>query len=141
VNIEPQLYLPSDSHTHPFGLSFNPYPASPSNTTHGCTFTTVGVNTTISRLPPKSTVDPTSPDVLQIIVANTNTHLHMYKCLKLGRINKTNPTTSIVTCDDTLIGKLLDQIMLLILFAIDPLGRFGPLLHSLDTTLHRYLAS
>ncbi len=77
-----------------------------------------------------TTLDPTSPDVVQIIAANAYTHLQTYKCRKLGRISKTNPATSIVTRGDTLIGNLLDPNMLLIPFGIDPLGRFGPLLHN-----------
>jgi hypothetical protein len=35
-----------------------------------------------------------------------------------------------ITRGDTLIGDLLNRNMLLILFAIDPLGRFGPLLQN-----------
>jgi hypothetical protein len=41
-----------------------------------------------------------------------------------------DPTPSIDNHGDTLIGNLLNQNMLLIPFAIDPLGRFGPLLHN-----------
>ena len=51
-------------------LSVDPYPASPPNTTQGCTFTTVGANITLRSLLPKPTVDTTYPDVLQIIAAN-----------------------------------------------------------------------
>ncbi len=45
-------------------------------------------------------------------------------------INKTNTPTSIITQGDTLIGNPLYWNMLLIPFAIDPLGRFGPLLQN-----------
>jgi hypothetical protein len=84
VNTKPQLYLPSDPHSCPFDLSFNLYPASPPNTMHICTFTTVGANITIISLPPK----------LQIIAAKANTHLQTNERLKPCCINKTNPTTS-----------------------------------------------
>ena len=43
-------------------------------------------------------------------------------------INKNDTPTSIITRGDTLIGDLLHRNMLLIPFAIDPLGRFGLLL-------------
>ncbi len=128
VDTEPILYLPSDPHSCPFNLSFDPYPASPPLTSHGCTSTTVGADITISSLPPKLSIIPSSPDVQQIITANANSHLQKCKCRKLGRINKTDTSTSIITRGGTLIGDLLHRNMLLIPFAIDPLGRFGPLL-------------
>jgi hypothetical protein len=56
VKIKPQLYLPSDPHSCPFDLSFNSYPASTPNTTHGCTFATVSADITMSSLPPKPTL-------------------------------------------------------------------------------------
>ncbi len=128
MDTEPLLYLPSNPHSCPFDLSFDPCPASPPLTSHSCTSTTVGADITISSLPPKPTIDLTSPDVLQIIMANADSHLQKYKLRKLGCINKTNTSTSIITQGDTLIKDLLHQNMLLILFATDPLGRFGPLL-------------
>jgi hypothetical protein len=75
-------------------------------------------------------IDPNSPDVLQIITADADSNLQKYERKKLGRTSKTNPSTSIITRGDTLIGDLLHRNMLLILFAMDPLGRFGPLLHN-----------
>jgi hypothetical protein len=128
VDTEPILYLPSDPHSCPFDLSFDPYPASPPLTSHGCTSTTVGTNITSSSLPPKFSIIPSSPDVLQIIMANADSHLQKCECRKLGRINKTDTSTYIITRGNTKIGDLLHQIMLLNPFAIDPLGSFSPLL-------------
>jgi hypothetical protein len=130
VDTEPILYLPSDPHSCPFNLSFDPYPAPPPLTFHGCTSSTVGADVTISSLPPKLPINSNSPDVLQIITANADSHLQNYECRKLGPINKTDAPTSIITRGDTLIGNLLNRNMLLIPFAIDPLGRFGPLLQN-----------
>ncbi len=128
VDMEPILYLPSDPHSRPFDLSFDPYPALPPLISYSCTSTTVGADITISSLPPKLSIIPSSPDVLQVITANADSHLQKCKSKKLGRINKTNASTSIITRGDTLIGDLLHWNMLLMPFAIDPLGRFGPLL-------------
>jgi len=50
---------------------------------------------------------------------------------KLGCDNKTNPTTGITTIGDTVIGYILDQNMILLPLAIDPLGRFWPILQHL----------
>jgi len=74
--------------------------------------------------------NPNSQDVLQIIATNANSHLQKYERKKLGRTNKTDPSTSTMTHGDTVIGNLLNRNMLLIPFAIDPLGRFGPLLQN-----------
>jgi hypothetical protein len=49
---------------------------------------------------------------------------------QLGRINKTDSSTSITTKGDSILGDLLQRNMLLIPFAIDPLGHFGPLLQN-----------
>ena len=132
-DVSPQtlhLYLPSDPHSCLFDLSFDPYPAPPPLTSHGCTSHTVGAGITISPLPHRLPLDPNSPHVLKNITTNANSHLHKYERKKLGRANKTEPSTSIITHGDTLIGDLLHRNMLLIPFAIDPLGRFGPLLQN-----------
>jgi hypothetical protein len=49
VDMEPKLYLPSDPHSRPFDLSFDPYPAPPPLASHGCTSHTVGADITIKR--------------------------------------------------------------------------------------------
>ena len=138
VDTEPNLYLPSDPHSRPFDLSFDPYPAPPPITSHGCTSHTIGADITISPSPPRLPLDPNSPDVLQIITAKADSHLQKYERKKLGRTNKTDPSTSIITHGDTLIGDLLHQNMLLIPFAKVSLGRFSPLLQifSSVTTQH-----
>ena len=94
VDTEPNLYLPSDPHSRPFDLSFDPCPAPPQLTSHGCTSHTVGANIIISRLPPRLPLDPNSLDVLQFITANADSHLQKYERKKLGHTNKTDPSTS-----------------------------------------------
>jgi hypothetical protein len=89
------------------------------------------MDVTISSLPPKPSFNPSSSDVLQIIKANATSHLQKYERRKLGHINKTDTSTSITTKGDSILGDLLQQNMLLIPFAIDPLGHFGPLLQNL----------
>ena len=59
---------------------------------------------TISSLPPMLPLDPNSPDVLQIITANADSHLQNYERKNLGRTNKTDPSTSTITHGDTVIG-------------------------------------
>jgi hypothetical protein len=68
--------------------------------------------------------------IIKIGGANADTHLQNYERKKLGCTNKTVTSTSTISRGDTLIGDLLHQNMLLIPCAIDPLGRFGPLLQN-----------
>jgi len=138
VDMEPNLYLPSDPHSRPFDFSFDPYLAPPPLASHGCTSQTVGADITISLLPPRPLINPNSPDVLQIITANADTHLQNNERKKLGRTNKTDASTSTITRGDTLISDLLHRNMLLIPFAIDtqvwPASSQLPLWPTLGTT-------
>ena len=81
VDTEPNLYLPSDPYSCLFDLSFDPYPALPPLTSHGCTSHshTVSANITISSLPAKLPLDSNTPDVLQVITANADSHLRKYE--------------------------------------------------------------
>ena len=48
IDVEPQVCLLSDPHARPFNLSFDPHPAVPPHIHHGCSYSTVGANVTIS---------------------------------------------------------------------------------------------
>jgi hypothetical protein len=130
VDVEPQLHLPSDPHARPFDLSFNPDPCSPPLINHACPYTTIGFDVTITSPPPCPSFDPTSHDVTTILTANADSHLQKYEKKKIGRDNKTDQTTGTMTIGDTVIGDLHTRNMLLIPLALDPHGRFGPLLQT-----------
>jgi hypothetical protein len=132
LDVEPLLQLPSDPHARPFDLSFNPDPTSPPTTNHTCPYTTMGFNVTIAFPPPCPSFDPTSPDVITMSMANADSHLQKYEKKKIGRENKTDKITGTTTTGDTVIGDLLDRNinMILIPVAIDPFGRFGPILQT-----------
>ncbi len=127
VNIEPLLYLPSDPHSCPFDLSFDQYPASlPNKHTDALSQLSVPISLSVAYLLslPLILLLPMFYKLLRPIPA------HIYRSTDARYLVQNKSTTSIVTSGDTLIGNLLDQNMLLIPFAIDPLGRFGPLLHN-----------
>jgi hypothetical protein len=130
LDVEPLLHPPSDPHTRPFDLSFNPDPTSPPLINHACPYTTIGFDVTIAGPPPCPSFDPTSPDVTKILTANADSHLQKYEKKKIGRDNKTNSTTGTTTNGDTVICKLLDRNMVLIPLAINPFGHFGPILQT-----------
>jgi hypothetical protein len=69
-------------------------------------------------------------DVITMLTANADSHLQKYKKKKIGRENKTNKITGTTTTGDTVIGDLLERNMILIPIAIDPFGRFGPILQT-----------
>ena len=90
-----------------FHLSFNPNPASLPQVNHACPYTTIGF--TISCPPPCPIFDPISNDVTKNLTANADSHLKKHEKKELGRDSKTNPTTGIITIDNTVIGDILDQ--------------------------------
>jgi hypothetical protein len=108
----------------------NPDPTSPPNTNHACRYTTIGFDVTIACPPPCPSFEPTSPDVITMLTANADSHLQKYEKKKIRRKNKTDKITGTITTGDTIIGDLLDRNMILIPIAIDPFGRFGPILQA-----------
>jgi hypothetical protein len=75
IDTEPSLHLPSDPHSHPCDLSFNPHPATPPLTSHGCTSTTIGVDITITSLPPQITFNPLL-QMSYILLLTMPTHIY-----------------------------------------------------------------
>ena len=65
-----------------------------------------------------------------MLTANADSHLQKYEKKKIRRKNKTDKITGTITTGDTIIGDLLDRNMILIPIAIDPFGRFGPILQA-----------
>ena len=94
------------------------------------TVTAVAATTTKAVVTAAARVVVTAAARATVAMANADSHLQNYEHKKLGHTNKTDASTSIITCGDTLIGDLLHRNMLLIPFVIDPLGRFSPLLQN-----------
>jgi len=65
-----------------------------------------------------------------MLTANADSHLQKNEKKKIGCENKTDKITCTTTTGNTVIGNLLDRNMMLIPIAIDPFGRFGPLLQT-----------
>ncbi len=99
-------------------------------------YTTIRFDITISSTAFCPSFDPTSSNVTNILSANADSHLQKQECKKLGCNNKKKTSTGISTIGDKVIGNILAKNMILIPLAIDPFGRFGPLLqHFLFNTL------
>jgi hypothetical protein len=121
--VKPMIHLPSDPNARQFDIAVDPDPALPPNVTHTCPYTSIGADITISCPPPCPNFNLDSPDVLNILSANADTHLQVYKKRKLNRGNKCNLTTGTTIPGDGIIGNILHNNMTLIPFAIDPFGR------------------
>jgi len=125
----------SDPYALPYDLSFNPDP-NPTIENHcSCPYTTVGADLTITH-----SIDPSpltlTADVESNLTANADKHLQLCEKSKFMRDNKTISynNTSFTIPGETIIRELVDANTILIPFAIDPHGRFGPILQSFLTT-------
>jgi hypothetical protein len=78
--------------------------------------------------PPCPSYDLDSPDVLRILLANTDLHLQVFEKWKLNHDNKCDPVIGSSISGDEVIGNLIHNSMTLIPFAIDPFGHLGSLL-------------
>jgi hypothetical protein len=64
-------------------------------------------------------------------MAIANKHIQKFECKKYKRKNKQDPNDPTVTIvGDEVIGNLIKQDMILLLFAIDPHGQWGPITHN-----------
>ena len=138
---EPHLRLRSDPSARPFDLSFDPDTSLPHHVNQGCPYTTIGADITITSHPLSPTFPLSSTDVIQKLTANADSHLQLAEKRKLGRVTKRDPTTGAPIPGDDVIGDILEQNMVLLPFAIDPFGRFGPILrHFLfNTAPHQHI--
>jgi hypothetical protein len=91
-------------------------------------YTSIGADITISCPPPHPNFDLDSPDILNILSANADGHLQVYKKQKLNRGNKRGPKTGTTIPGDVIIGDILHNNTTLIPFAIDPFGHLGRIL-------------
>jgi hypothetical protein len=122
------LHLPSNPNAYPFNIAFDPDPTLLPNVTHPCPYTSIGADITISCPSLCTNFDLNSPDVFNILLANADMHLQVYKKQKLNRGNKHDPTTGTTIPSNAIIGNILHNSMTLIPFAIDPFGCLDPIL-------------
>jgi hypothetical protein len=129
LTIEPLFHLCSDPTACPFNILFSPDPAS----SHVCPYTTIGVDINITGSPhlPKYL---NTEDILNTITANADNNLQRHERGKLGRMHKPPTNTSPFIHGDNVISDIYNKNMVLIPFAIDPHGRFGPMLQAFLTT-------
>jgi len=122
----------SDPFARPFDLSYDPDLSPTSNTRCSCPFTTVGADITITHSTEPPPIALTT-DVKQIVTAIADKHLQQSERSKFMRSNRTvgtNTSASHTTLGETIIQDLLKANTILLPFAIDPHGRWGPILQS-----------
>jgi hypothetical protein len=99
-------------------------------TTPALPYTTIGLDVTIACPPPRPSFDPNLSRCHHNINGQCRLTSTEIRKKKIGRENKTDKITGTTTTGDTVIGDLLDRNMILIPIAIDPFGRFGPILQT-----------
>ena len=110
----------------PLDFSFDPDPSTESTHQPPCPFPTIGGD--ISIVPPTPLTPVSfSEDVISTVTAAADKHLQKRERSKYMRANKTDEQTKLTTRGERVMEELVTKNVVLIPFAIDPLGRLGPL--------------
>ncbi len=127
LDLERKRIKTRDTSSQPFDISFDP--DQPTDKIHiHCPYSTIGADITIGH----SAITPSSfnflDDVISSVSAFADAHLQKFEKRKFNCINKKDVNDSSSTIQgDAVIGDILKQNMILIPFAIDPHGRWGPI--------------
>jgi hypothetical protein len=111
----------------PFDLSFRPDPNPAPNAPETCPYAIIGGDVTISSTPPIVNVLGTS-DAIETATAAAEKHLQSRERRKLVREKSWNIATNAYVHSEQVMRELVDKETALIPMAIDPLGRWGPLM-------------
>ena len=130
LEIEKKHIKTRDISALPFDVSFDPDPTITDNTHTHCPYSTIGADITITHSASTPSTFDISENAISSATAFADKHIQRFERKKYMRNNKkldaTDPSTRIN--GDAVIGDLLQQNMILLPFAIDPHGRFGPIL-------------
>jgi hypothetical protein len=130
LDIERKHIKTRDITAQPFDISFDPDPTTTNDIHTHCPYSTIGADITITH----SAKPPTfnfSDNVISSVSALADRHLQKFERRKFNRTNKRDVNdTSTSIHGDKVIGDLLQQNMILLPFAIDPHGRWGPILEN-----------
>lgn len=126
----------SNPFLRPFDISFDPDFNTTTQNSCNCPFSTVGADITITHSLKPFSITLTE-DVQQKFMAIADRHLQKSEREKYRRdkidVDTNTPYTRSIP-GDTIIQDLLDANTILLAFAIDPHGRWGPILQNFLTT-------
>jgi hypothetical protein len=126
VDIERKHLLQSDSGAQPFDISFDPDPQI--NGPHSsCPFTTIGADITIAHNGAQSSSFHFSDNAISSLSAAADRHLQNFEKKKFARRDKAHSSLGYTIRGENIIQELLNKNMILLPFAIDPFGRWGPI--------------
>lgn len=129
LNTERRDIKTRDVSAQPFDISFDPDIPTDNTTQTLCPFSTIGADITITHSAPTPTFRPLD-DVISVS-ARADQHLQKSEYRKYKRPNKKDINDKSITINgDAVLGDILQQNMVLLPFALDPHGRFGPLLNN-----------
>jgi hypothetical protein len=139
LDIERKHIKSRDTTAQPFDISFDPDHSMSESTHIQCPYLTIGADITIAN---SNAIVPSlnSLDDVSSVAAFADAHLQRFEKRKFNRINKKDANDNNTTISgDQVIGDLLHQNLILLPFAIDPFGRWGPILQNFllrsETTL------
>jgi hypothetical protein len=92
-----------------------------------CPFSTIGADITIAHTSTKAPSFDISADAISLLLANVNKHLQRFERKKLLRNKMAHTTLQHIIRGEDVIQELLNKNMVLLPFAIDPFGKWGPI--------------
>ncbi len=138
LDIEKKNINTSDITAQPFDISFGPDPTTTDNIHTPCPYTTLGADITIAHSLPTASLFDLLDNVISSLTATANKHLQKFEQRKYMCSNKQDNEANIID-GDVVIGKLIKANMVLIPFALDPHGRWGPILQHFLSLLDKAL--
>jgi hypothetical protein len=126
IDIERKRLLTSDIGAQPFDISFNPDPQLDTSNP-SCPFSTIGADITIAHSETKISSFQLSDNAISSLSAAADKHLQTFERKKFLRRDKPHSSLGHIIRGENVIQELLDTDRILLPFAINPFGRWGPI--------------
>ncbi|KAL7550150.1 hypothetical protein ACHAWF_013396 [Thalassiosira exigua] len=118
--------IESNGNCKPLDVSFGPEPAANSTQLVDCPYNDVGADVTITP-PVKGPADLSSENVIESVTAAAESNIQKKEKLMLQRPGLKDEVADEVLLGDNIMGELIQKNAVMIPFAIDPHGQWGPM--------------
>ena len=125
LETEKKQLIPFAPGARPFDISLDPDP-NPAPHAPECPFTSVGGDVTITHCPPPTPIH-NSDNAIELLTAAAESHLQTTERAKLRRADRVDSVNKKTISGDRVIGWLIRSERVLLPWAIDPHGRWGPI--------------
>jgi len=120
----------SDITAQPLDVSFDPDPMTDDHAHTPCPYTTIGADITIAHSLHNAPSIDFSENAISSLLAVADKHLQKFERRKYMRCTNKRDNNSNFIAGDVVIGELLRANIIFLPFAIDPHGRWGPILQN-----------